>query len=110
MLRDIFESTVDEQNDMKVVDILDSPRKLLQAAQQKRADVAIVGLEGAEVPHIWRDLLNKCPQMKVLAVAADGSRALLYELRPHKIPIGEASPDQLLDAIRDAVRKPPVRE
>jgi hypothetical protein len=45
-------------------------------------------------------LLTRAPGTRVLTVQASGERAFLYELRPQRVGLGEASADRLLEAIR----------
>lgn len=45
-------------------------------------------------------LLSVHPQLIVLGIAADG--AYLYELHPRPVPLGELSPDLLVDLVRPA--------
>jgi hypothetical protein len=42
------------------------------------------------------------PSTRVLAITLAGGRGHLYELRPHRVPLGDVSPQGLLDAIRRA--------
>lgn len=46
------------------------------------------------------ELLAQYPRLKVLSVEDDGRRGFLYELRPHRRPLGEVSPMRLIDALR----------
>ncbi len=104
MLRDVFKKVVADQPDMEVVGELDDSVGLLLAAGRTRADVVVLGLQNSELPGVCSHLLSEYPQIKVLGVTSDGRGAFLYELQPQKAPIGEVSPEGLLDAIRMAVR------
>jgi hypothetical protein len=66
-------------------------------------DVAIVG--GADADRA-RELLDRFPRMKVLAVDEDGRNAVFYELRPYQVELGEISPEALLAAVRTVERVP----
>jgi hypothetical protein len=57
-----------------------------------------------ELPRICRELMAANPRVKVLAVAGDGRRVFLHELRPQTVALGEVSPAGLIDAIRAAMR------
>jgi DNA-binding NarL/FixJ family response regulator len=103
MLCDIVENIVAEQPDMEVVGKLERRTSLLTAAAEAAADVVILGLGDAELPLVCEELVAAQPHSKVLAVAADGRRAFLYELRPQTSALGEISPQGLIDAIRAAV-------
>ena len=102
MLGGIVESIVAAQHDMEVVARLDARASLAEAAVGLSADVVIVGLEAAELPMVCEELVLAHPQIKVLAVAGEGRGVFLYELRPQTSPLGEVSPQGLVDAIRAA--------
>lgn len=100
MLRDVFKQIIAEQPDLEVVGDLDNGVDLLLAASQTRPDIVILGMEDSELPGVCSHLFSELPHIKLLCVTADGRQLLLYELRPYKILIGNASPQSLLDAIR----------
>ena len=65
-------------------------------------DVAIVGgRHGEALPERALELLLEHPRMRVLTLADDGAATYVYELRPHRVLIGELSPAALLDAVLD---------
>ena len=66
------------------------------------AQVAIVGLSSDTMTAMYDDVLFENPRLRLLAVTGDGRSAVTYELRPHKTPLGDASADTLLGAIRGA--------
>lgn len=103
MLGDIVANVVSEQPDMEVVGQLEGRAALTEAATDLSADVVVVGLEAAELRTVCEELVISHPHIKVLAVAGDGRGAFLYELRPQTSPLGEVSPQGLVDAIRTAV-------
>jgi DNA-binding NarL/FixJ family response regulator len=103
-LQGALEPILATQADMEVVGAVTVPVEVLLAAGQTAAHVVLLGLEGRELPGIASHLLDEYPSIKVLAVAADGRRALLYELQPRLVAIGEASPATLVEAIRMAVQ------
>jgi DNA-binding NarL/FixJ family response regulator len=92
-----------DQADLEVVGVVSDHVEVLVATGRTRADVVVLGIEEAALPGPASHLLEEYPHAKVLAVTPDGRRAFLYELRPHLVPLGEASPARLLDAIRNAV-------
>ena len=104
MLREIVCALVREQPDMLIVAESETTNDLYALARFTRADVLILGAEGNELPAIGRRVVNRVPHLKVLAVGAEGRHVWLYELRPHEQLIGEISPEQLVAAIRDAMR------
>ena len=106
MLGEIVEQVISEQPDMEVVGKVEGRASFTEAAANLGVDVVIVGLEAAELPVVCEELVISHPQIKVLAVAGDGRGAFLYELRPHTSPLGEVSPQGLVDAIRAATAAP----
>jgi DNA-binding NarL/FixJ family response regulator len=100
MLRDIVGSLLTAHDDFEVVAEFTDASELCSAVERTAADVVILGLEDSELPDVGCQLLWERPSTKVLGIAADGRKAFLYELRPHRIPLGEVSPDSLVDAVR----------
>jgi DNA-binding NarL/FixJ family response regulator len=105
MMRDIVEMAIRSQPDMVIVGLLSvvgARDALSDAVQHGRPDVVIVGLEADTEPHACEDLLYDHPRVRLLEVIDDGRRATLCELRPHRVPIGNVSPEGLVGAIRAA--------
>jgi len=103
MLREIVGETVSAQPDMEVVAEHTYHASMLSAAITSRAQAVVVGSDGDEVEGLCERLALQRPDLSVLAVSADGRQTVVHELRPHRVPLGELSPQQLVDAIRDAV-------
>jgi DNA-binding NarL/FixJ family response regulator len=101
MLAGVVEQVLD-QADLEVVGVVSDHVEVLLTTGRTRADVVVLGIDEATLPGPSKRLLEEHPHVKVLAVTPDGRRAFLYELRPHLVPLGEASPDRLLEAIRTA--------
>jgi len=62
---------------------------------------------------IWRigrsdpaaaELLTHHPRLKIIALEDDGKCAVLYELRPRRMPLGELSPGLLAKVVEAAGR------
>ena len=85
LLRDLVEQRVAAQPDMELGGRLAEP-------SADDPDVVVCGGAG-------HGLLAGRTRLKVLGID-EGGRACLYELREHAVPIGEVSPDQVVDAIR----------
>jgi hypothetical protein len=95
-MRDLVEIVVGAQPDMQIVavDATDP------AAFGTPADVVILGVASVAEPIAHTTQLYEHPHQRILALAIDGRRAVVYELRPHLTELGEISPDGLLAAIR----------
>ncbi len=103
MLADIVQRVLSSQADLEVVGVVD--RGTLEGAvDRKEPEVVIVGLQADEGPRRYDAVLCARPRLKLLALSGDGREGVLYELRPHAEPLGEISPQRLIDAIRLAVR------
>jgi hypothetical protein len=90
MLRAIVEDILDQADDVTVT----------EAPANDDADVVILGAHEDELPAAGRAQLERRPTAKVLTINGHGRNAYLYELRPHKTPLGEISADTLLAAVR----------
>jgi DNA-binding NarL/FixJ family response regulator len=100
--REIIEQAVGAEPDMVIVDGLAGGASLPDAVQRREPDFVISGrdYEFAEVCAI----LDERPRLRVLAVLEDGREATLYELRPTRTPLGEVSPQTIVEAIRGTRR------
>jgi DNA-binding NarL/FixJ family response regulator len=102
MLRDILERAISHQPDMEVIPEPEVPQ---QAADRPVSpDVVVVNVNDADPGEGARTLLRRWPDSHVLTIAAHGQRVLEYRLLPRGVDLGEMSPDQLVAAIRSAVR------
>jgi hypothetical protein len=91
--------------DIEIADGSGEPADLIEAAERSGAEFVIAGA-GRFAPDEVSALLNLHPGVKVLALSESGRQGLLYELRPHRVPIGDLSPDALLATIRGSRRRP----
>jgi hypothetical protein len=65
------------------------------------ADVAILAGDGGALTRRAHELLRVRPFLRILAVGRGGREGSLYELRPHRTPLGELSAHVLLGAVRE---------
>ena len=99
MLRQVIEEGLSGEPGVVVVEQHSAGAGAEARVREARADFVIVPLdEEAGEPRI-NELLTEHPGIAVLGVSSDGRRGLLYEMRPHKVPIGELSRQALLDAV-----------
>ena len=101
IIRDIVLS----EPDMEVVGELSAHDDLMSAIARTEADFVIWGLEPTapgpdSVPDECRAVLDACPQVKVLAVEADGRAGSLYELSPWRRELGELAPARIIEVLR----------
>jgi hypothetical protein len=100
MLMEIIKNIVVSQDDFDLAGEIVGRGGLLQAATDLQADVIVLGAPAATEPEDYQDLLYGRPRLKIIAIAADGREAILHELQPLVIPLGEVAPASLIAAIR----------
>ena len=100
MLSDIMGVFLASAHDIQRVGEADSHADLLELTRRLRPDVVIMGLDRADVPDIGWSLYAGDPLLRVLGVVGEGRQTFVYELRPHRTPLGELSPEELLAAVR----------
>ena len=99
LLREIVRETLVREPDLDVVGDHDADVDVRAAAERDDADFVIVG-SGATGRAGVRSLVATNRRVRVLELHGDGRESVLYELRPHRVPLGEISPDTLLRTIR----------
>jgi hypothetical protein len=106
ILRDVITTIVADQPDMEIVGEVPENADVSEV-DALGASFLTVGLDPSGVlPPTAGRLLSDRNAVPMLGLSAEGRHGYLYELRPHRQPIGEVSPDVLLSTIRSAVRSP----
>jgi DNA-binding NarL/FixJ family response regulator len=100
LLHDIVRDTIANQTDMQLVGDLSVGDSVVDTLKNREIDVAIVGAREPDDATRTDELFLSSPRSKVLVIATSGRSAVMYQLRPHKRPLGDVSPQSLLDAIR----------
>jgi chemotaxis response regulator CheB len=100
MMCDIVREAVAHEPDMVVVGEGADRDGVLGALAAQRADVVIIGTSDPEQAALPFKLLERSPGVKILMLAMNGRRAMMYELRSHQTPLADVSPRRLVDAIR----------
>lgn len=101
LLRDIVTEALEAQGDMEVVGSVAGSESLAQTIEQSRAEVIVIGHDG---PEDTAGLLGRRPPLAVIAVTGGAKESQYYELRPHRVGLGEISPSELVETIRQASR------
>ena len=98
ILREIVERAVTAEPDMEIVPGPPPGATLEAAVEASDADFVISGAssENGEFGHLLADR----PGLRLLSVTRDGREAFLHELRPTSTPLGDISPQTIVDAIR----------
>jgi len=103
ILTEILEDAITSQADMEVIAgpvVVDRP----SVEHPVPPDVVIVGGHDSHPAADARALLARWPRACVLMMTARGHRVLMYQLLPRRTELGEMSPEELIQAIRSAVR------
>jgi len=99
LLREIVRGTLARAPDLDVVGEHDASADLRAAVEEDGADFLIVGSEATAEAAV-HSLVGADLGVRALEVQSDGKESVLYELRPHRVPLGEISPETLLRTIR----------
>ncbi|HYU93110.1 MAG TPA: hypothetical protein VEN95_06505, partial [Actinomycetota bacterium] len=95
MLRDIVQDAVMNELDMEVVDTLGDQEPFLTVLENVRTDVLILGAGVPDDFAIADEVWAKWPRIKILMIAQGGRSAVLHVLRPHRVVLGDVSPQGL---------------
>jgi DNA-binding NarL/FixJ family response regulator len=98
LLRDIVRNVLSGEPDIEIVAEHDIAVDVRDAVEQGDADLVIVGSD--ESSSALREAVAGDRGVRALEVRSDGKESVLYELRPHRVPLGEISPETLLRTIR----------
>jgi DNA-binding NarL/FixJ family response regulator len=109
LLRTLVLGVLQPHFDIDVVAILPSRDGLVARLEQLAPDLVLLGLSDAEDAAAALPLLRAAPTARILALAADGHQAWLYELRPHRLSFSDLSVPSLVRSIRRRVGKGPPK-
>jgi DNA-binding NarL/FixJ family response regulator len=97
LLRDVVRNAIAGQPDLDVV-AERSVADLGAAVEEDDPDFVIVGTGSASAS--VRAVVRPRGGVRVLELHSDGRESVLYELRPHRVSLGEISSETLLRTIR----------
>lgn len=100
LLREIVRETLVREPDLEVVAEHAADVDLSSAVESADADFVIVGSEALAHACV-RSVVAADLGVRALELHEDGKEGVLYELRPHRVSLGEISPEALLHAIRE---------
>ena len=103
LLAELVARLIDSAPDVEIVGRVPIDDTLMTRAREMKADAVVLGAPANASDDSLDAMLYEFPTVKLLVFTSDAHQATLYELRPHRTPIGELSRDRLLDAIRSAV-------
>jgi len=100
LLHDIIGDVLESAGDIRLIGQAANHGELLELARQLSPDVVIMGLDESGPPGFGWDLYINNPLLRVLGIVGEGCQTFVYELRPHRTPLGELSPEALVAAVR----------
>ncbi len=103
MLEEIVRKVLSREPDLEVVGAVSSIYDLDHALAIRQADVVVAGLAGSSSGREFDPLLRAYSRLRVFSLEGDGRRTVLHEMRPHSVPLGNVTPEELIDAIRTSV-------
>jgi DNA-binding NarL/FixJ family response regulator len=101
LLREIVRETLARETDLDIVAEHDADVDVASAVEEAAADFVIVG-SGVTAHASIASIVGAERGVRALEVRSDGKESVLYELRPHRVSLGEISPEILLRTIRAA--------
>lgn len=104
MLADIVGRVLAGAPDLEVTRWVNGLEQLMDIPADERPDVVVTGLGPSQRIESFASLLRAQPNLRILALEGDGRHAVMYELQPHAVPLGDVSAEGLIDAIRSTTR------
>jgi len=101
LLREIVREALAPEPDLEIVAEHDVATDVRDEVARTGADFVIVGSDAGTDDSI-RSLVAADRGVRALEVHSEGKESVLYELRPHRVSLGEISTDTLLRTIRAA--------
>jgi DNA-binding NarL/FixJ family response regulator len=100
LLREIVRDTLAREPDLDVVAEHEADVDVRGAVGETDVDFLIVGAEATTARMGVASLVGAQRGIRAIEVQSDGRESVLYELRPHRVSLGEMSPETLLRTIR----------
>jgi DNA-binding NarL/FixJ family response regulator len=104
MLADIVHRVLTEAPDLEITHTLAEFEGLMDTLDLGDTDVVVTGHGPNGNLEQFATILRAHPSLRIFALEGDGRRAVMYELQPHSVPLGDVSPEGLIEAIRSTVR------
>jgi hypothetical protein len=100
MLREIVRRVLSDVPEVTVSDELVGEGQVAATIARTGADAVIWFVEPGASEGGAVELLTRHPRVRVITVAGDGRHGFLWEMRPHREPLGELAPHVLIAAVR----------
>ena len=100
LMRELVLATITDQLDVEIVGETDETLDITRAVEEMHPDVVIVALE-VQTGSFCTLLLQHYPELKIIAIAPERNRAVLYWASPdlQSVPV-ECSEEGILSAVR----------
>jgi hypothetical protein len=70
------------------------------AIREADPHVVVVASPDERLPPVWVRVLSDRPGIRVVAVDPDRGSGVLYEMRPHAVPMGDVSPADIVSVLQ----------
>jgi chemotaxis response regulator CheB len=102
LMRELIVATISEQPDIEIVGEVEDESKLAREVERTLPDFLIVALEEFnEIPKVCHSILQRHPQLKIIAVSSDRNSSMFYwaslKVQSNEIEASEAG---VLGALR----------
>lgn len=104
MLMRLVAEILAAEPDLTVVASLTDSQDLKAAIERSRAEVVVMQQRSSIQEADQVAVLRPDHVLKIIALTDNCYHGVLYELRPHRAPLGDMSADRLVAAIRAAAR------
>ncbi|HEY7616346.1 MAG TPA: hypothetical protein VH744_06050 [Terriglobales bacterium] len=102
LMRELVLATIADQPDIEIIGEIGNDSEITHRVTESKPDVVIVALDpSSQRPVICDELLIRCPQVKILALAPERNRGIFYwsVAEIHSAYI-ESSEEGILNALR----------
>jgi chemotaxis response regulator CheB len=101
-MRELVVATISDQPDIEIVGVLEDEASIFRTVEEMHPDFLIIALDRTEErPHICDVLLERFPQICILALAAERNSTIFYwaslDIRSNRV---ENSENGILGALR----------
>lgn len=105
LMRELVLATISGQPDIEVIGEIQDDRKIAEVVDELHPDCLIIGLNQSDArPDICDVLLERHPQMKILALASERNSTIFYwatlSIRANRV---ETSEEGILNALRGSL-------
>ena len=99
LLGEIVTTVLAKEQGISVIGEAESADELLDLCARAQPDLVVLGSIEIDAEEIGRQLLRRSPNAKVVALSENGRKTFVFELRPHKVEIGELSAKELVQVV-----------